>query len=341
MGKKRGRMVKRSKAAAGSQEPDHLKKAAHSFIFHRGRVGYLVRQLVRDMRMVFSPFTASKLRVKKSNTLKDFVAVSGIFSVSHFLIFTRTEEFLNLRIMHVPRGPTLSFKVIEYCLAADVVSALKKSLCYTKQFVNPPLLIFSHIDRKQEHVRLVQTMIQGMLPSLNIDTVRLDDIRRVVLINYDKKEGCFDFRHYGIKAVPVGVSKQAKIMLKRKVPDLGTYQDISEYFTNPEYLSESEPEEGNANVVELSQDLKSRGCKQSTEVAVKLIEMGPRLKLQLYKVEEGLSSGTVLYHAFDNEHGPVDQPAASSSGTQQQRRKRKRRTTTVVKKKRPALEDES
>ncbi|CDW54513.1 Brix domain containing protein [Trichuris trichiura] len=333
-------MVRRSKASIGSQEPDHLKKAPHSFIFHRGRVGRLVRQLIRDMRMVFSPFTAPKLQVRKNNSLKDFVAVSGIFNVTHFLIFTRTEESVNLRIMHVPRGPTLSFKVLQYCLAADVVSALKKSLSCSKQFVNPPLLIFSHIDRSLDHVRLVQTMIQGMLPSLNIDSVRLDDIRRVVLINYDKEEGCFDFRHYGIKPVPVGVSKQAKIVFKRKVPDLGTYQDISEYFTNPEYLSESEPEEGNANVVELSQDLKARGCKKSTEIAVKLIEMGPRLKLQLYKVEEGFSSGPVLYHAFNSEHQLAEQPGASTLVIPEQRkRKRKQATKTAVKKKQPALEN--
>ncbi|KHJ45930.1 brix domain protein [Trichuris suis] len=335
-------MVRRSKAAAGSQEPDSLKNAPHSFIFHRGRVGRFVRQLIKDLRMVFSPFTAAKLQVRRNNSLKDFVAVSGIFSVSHFLIFTRTEESLNMRIMHVPRGPTLSFKVLQYCLASDVVSALKKSLCYNKQFANPPLLIFSHIDRSLDHVRLVQTMIQGMLPSLNIDTVRLDDIRRVVLINYDKEEGCFDFRHYGIKTVPAGVSKQAKIVLKRKVPDLGTYQDISEYFTNPEYLSESEPEEGSANVVELSQDLRTRGCKKSTEVAVKLIEMGPRLKLQLYKVEEGFSSGQILYHAFGSDHQPVEQPEASGSETseQQRRKKRKRPTKTAIKEKRPALESD-
>ena len=31
---------------------------------------------------------------------------------------------------------------------------------------------------------------------------------------------------------------------------------------------------------------------------MKLIELGPRLRLKLYKVERGLASGDVMYHAY-------------------------------------------
>lgn len=41
-----------------------------------------------------------------------------------------------------------------------------------------------------------------------------------------------------------------------------------------------------------------RANRATSQSAVKLSEVGPRLKLQLIKVEEGLCTGTVMYHKF-------------------------------------------
>jgi ribosome biogenesis protein SSF1/2 len=38
-----------------------------------------------------------------------------------------------------------------------------------------------------------------------------------------------EFRHYSIKAVPVGVSKAVKKLVSSKVPNLGKLSDISEF----------------------------------------------------------------------------------------------------------------
>lgn len=40
-----------------------LKKAPHTFVFHRGQVGKSIRELEMDLRRVMEPFTASRLKV--------------------------------------------------------------------------------------------------------------------------------------------------------------------------------------------------------------------------------------------------------------------------------------
>ena len=42
------------------------------------------------------PFTASKLRMRKQNVLKDFVNVAGPLGVTHFMIFNQTDAGTNL-----------------------------------------------------------------------------------------------------------------------------------------------------------------------------------------------------------------------------------------------------
>ena len=62
------------------------------------------------------------------------------------------------------------------------------------------------------------------------------------------------------------------------------------------YGSESEVEDESSRV-RLGQAL-GRGQLAAGQSAVKLQEVGPRLSLRLHKVEEGLCTGTVMYHQF-------------------------------------------
>jgi ribosome biogenesis protein SSF1/2 len=66
-------------------------------------------------------------------------------------------------------------------------------------------------------------------------------------------------------------------------------------------LSESEAEfDEPESQVKLTQDIKTKGAinlKSSTS-AIRLSEIGPRLKLKLVKIEEGICDGEVLYHEY-------------------------------------------
>jgi ribosome biogenesis protein SSF1/2 len=61
--------------------------------------------------------------------------------------------------------------------------------------------------------------------------VKLRNIRRRVLLNYDVSTKMIDFRHYAIKAVPVGLSKGVKKLVQSKVPNLGQFEDVSDFIT--------------------------------------------------------------------------------------------------------------
>lgn len=63
-------------------------------------------------------------------------------------------------------------------------------------------------------------------------------------------------------------------------------------------FSESEAEDEPASKVTLPQSLAGRGSKAGAKSAIRLVELGPRMRLQLIKIEEGLVDGEVLYHQF-------------------------------------------
>ncbi|KAJ9530965.1 hypothetical protein QJQ45_028746 [Haematococcus lacustris] len=110
--------------------------------------------------------------------------------------------------------------------------------------------------------------------------------------------GVIRLRHYTISLAPSGLRKGLKGLLQRSsLPDMSSMQDVAEFMTRGGYGSESEGEEAEASRVTLGQDL-GKGNAAGRASRVRLHEVGPRLELQLMKVEEGLCSGAVLYHAL-------------------------------------------
>ncbi|XP_044736546.1 protein Peter pan [Chrysoperla carnea] len=293
--KKKGRSVKKN-VQLQQTEPEELLKANHSFVIHRGLPGDHIVELTKDFRKVMEPFTASSLKERKKNTIKDFVSIAGVFHVSHLCVFSRTELGIYLKLARLPRGPTLSFKVHSFSLARDVVSSLKKQLVFEEAFKHSPLIILNNFSGEGMQMKLMATMFQNMFPTINLNTVNLNTIRRCVLMNYNSQTKLIDFRHYIIKAIPVGVSKGVKKVIQGKVPNLAKCNDISEFFTKTAYLSESEAEDDENSRVTLAQKLSTRGNMEGGESAIRLSEIGPRLTLQLIKVEDGLMDGEVLYH---------------------------------------------
>ncbi|KAJ8922001.1 hypothetical protein NQ315_008639 [Exocentrus adspersus] len=242
------------------------------------------------------PFTASSLKERKRNSIKDFVAVAGPLHVSHLSIFSRTELGMYLKIMRLPRGPTLTFKIHNYSLARDVISSLKKQVVVDTAFKHSPLIVLNSFSGEGLQMKLMASMFQNMFPTINLTSVDLNTIKRCVLLNYNPSTKLIDFRHYTIKVVPVGVSKGVKKVVQGKVPNLGNCNDITEFFTKVGLLSESEAEDDQQNHVVLPQKLASRGNIESGKSSIRLSELGPRLTLQLIKIEDGLLDGQVLYH---------------------------------------------
>lgn len=290
---------KKSRASAIHVAKEEYSSVPHSFVFHRGQIGKNVHELILNMKRVMEPFTAASLKVRKKNALKDFVSVAGPLGVTHFLVFSKTSTGVNFKVARLPRGPTLTFRVTQYSLVKDVVSSLKRHRMHEQQFTHPPLLILNNFGLPGMHIKLMATVFQHMFPSINVHKVNLNTIKRCVLMSYDPDSQLIEFRHYSLKVVPVGMSKGMKKLLQEKFPNMSKWEDISELLVKGANLSESEAEQdGEHNITELPQVYAGRGNMKAQQSAVRLTEIGPRMTLQLVKIEEGLNNGNVLYHSF-------------------------------------------
>uniref|UniRef100_A0A8C3VXT0 Peter pan homolog n=1 Tax=Catagonus wagneri TaxID=51154 RepID=A0A8C3VXT0_9CETA len=295
----RSRHQKRARAQAHLRNLEAYAAQPHSFVFARGRAGRSVRQLSLDLRRVMEPLTATRLQIRKKNSLKDCVAVAGPLGVTHFLIVSRTETNIYFKLMRLPGGPTLTFRINKYTLVRDVVSSLRRHRMHEQQFAHPPLLVLNSFGPHGMHVKLMATMFQNLFPSINVHKVNLNTIKRCLLINYNPDSQELDFRHYSIKVVPVGASRGMKKLLQEKFPNMSRLQDISELLATGAGLSESEAEpDGEHNITELPQAVAGRGNMRAQQSAVRLTEIGPRMTLQLIKIQEGVGEGSVLFHSF-------------------------------------------
>lgn len=118
-------------------------KTPKSFVIRigAGGVGSSVSQLTADVRRVLEPNTASRLKERRANRLKDYVVMAGPLGITHLLLFSRSESGnTNLRIALSPRGPTMNFRVEKYSLAKDVQNAQRRPKGSAKEQLAPPLV---------------------------------------------------------------------------------------------------------------------------------------------------------------------------------------------------------
>ena len=106
-----------------------------------GEVGSSISQLATDVRKVMEPGTASRLKERRANRLKDYVVMCGPLGVTHMMMFSRSEGGnTNLRVALAPRGPTMHFRVEKYSLCKDVQRSQKHPRGGGKEFLAPPLV---------------------------------------------------------------------------------------------------------------------------------------------------------------------------------------------------------
>lgn len=310
-------------------------------------IGSSVSQLVSDFREMVQPYTAARLKERRSNRLRDYTTMAGPLGVTHLFLFSRSEAGnVHLRFALHPRGPTLQFRIDDYVLAKDLQRTQKHSRAGWKEaFATPPLLVqhgmqsleeeLSQNSKQKQLESLTQTMFNAMFPVITPSTTNLEKIRRILLLKREKRnDGTFvvNLRHYAITQRRVGLTKRIKRLdpaeQKRRekkgaaLPNLGRLEDAADYLLDPAdggYTSASETELDTDNEVEVVQTTarkvlskkeleKVRASQPNNEAerpvtniekrAIKLVELGPRLKLRLIKVEEGLCEGRIMWNEF-------------------------------------------
>lgn len=221
------------------------------------------------------------------------------------MCFSTTETGTYLRLAKMPRGPTLYFKVEKYSLCKDVAASQRRPHSPGTEYLSPPLVVLNNMQSDERHLKLTDVMIQNLFPPIDVDTVKLQQCRRVVLFRRDPDTGHFDLRHYVVNVKAAGLSKGVRKILRRpKLPDLSKYKDVSDYIVGGGGASDSEAEDMEDSRVEIQPGHKAieghlgaRPTKEAEEAAVKLTEVGPRMRLSLLKIEDGFCQGEVLYHA--------------------------------------------
>ncbi|KAK1129301.1 hypothetical protein K0M31_020427 [Melipona bicolor] len=327
--RKKGRCVKKNKQINSEESPDVI-KAPHSFVIHRGlHTGEHIVELTKDFRKIMEPFTATSLKERKKNTIKDFISVASVFHITHMCIFTRTAQGMYFKLCRLPRGPTLTFKIHSFSLSRDVISLLKKQMVYEELFKNSPLVILNNFSGEGMQLKLIASMFQNMFPTINLTSVNLSTIRRCLSLNYNSISKTIDIRHYAIKVVPIDVSKGVKKLIQAKIPNLSKCEDFSDFLAKGT-ISESEAEDDPSSHVTLPQTLSSRGNHANNKSAIKIFELGPRLTIELIKVEDGVLDGEVLFHEYIHK-----------SEEEKQLIKKKREAKRKLKEKRKKIQEEN
>ena len=233
-----------------------------------------------DTREVMEPFTASNLKTQKFNVTRDFVGVASLLHVTHMIMFTETEQGSYLRLCRLPSGPTITFKVGDFMVSRDVKSLQRRPVSNSGLFQHSPLLVmngFSEEEEANQEVKLTSSMWKHLFPSIDINSVNLNDMRRTVLINFNSETKEIDFRHYAVRVKPVGLSRPVrKLLTCRKFPDFGKFKDIHEALgqTNDGNVTESEGEADDrdeSRQVVISHEMKSRGNLVDEKSAVRSV----------------------------------------------------------------------
>lgn len=300
MPRKPGGIRKKRRTHKKAQVSNDVDKIPRSFVFRRGSVPNAIRDLVPDLRTALMPHTAIRLKESKKNTIRDYVAVGTQLGITHFWILSATSHSPFLRIGRLPQGPTLTFRIVEYSLAVDVRRSQRRPITLQDHdSERPPLLVMNNFIHPGKEVALMAETFRHSFPPIDVNTVQLSSLRRVLLVHRDEESGHLYLRHYALKIQQAGLSRPVRKMVNaHRIPKLGNLADISQVLepAHGVFSSDSEVEGDRSEIVTLAQPV--RKLRRGANSSIKLTEVGPRLTLELIKAQAGLCDGAVLYHRF-------------------------------------------
>eukprot|EP01065_Artemidia_motanka_P037828 TRINITY_DN46735_c0_g1_i1.p1 TRINITY_DN46735_c0_g1~~TRINITY_DN46735_c0_g1_i1.p1 ORF type:complete len:414 (+),score=97.60 TRINITY_DN46735_c0_g1_i1:53-1243(+) len=296
---KGGKRRKSRGAASPGADDKSAEDAPRSIIFCRGKVGVQVNRLMREWRQVMMPFTSQRLKATYRTHIKDIEQMAKTFQASGLHVFSCPATGSYLRLLKAPQGPTLSFRVESFILRKDVMAETRRDhqvVSDAVSFSRPPLCVLNGFNTSDKHLQLVATTFQNMFPTIHVDKFRLSQCRRVLLVNYNKQTDMIDIRHFGIIARQGGLSAPVKKLARGRMPKrVGELGSVDELFGSKaaNYMSDTDGEGEDVNLPQNFKHLHS-----GVQTRLKLHEIGPRMTLQLVRVETGFWAGETVYHKF-------------------------------------------
>lgn len=120
-------------------------------------------------------------------------------------------------------------------------------------------LVLNNFGGEEKHKKLLVTVFQNLFPPIHVQSMKLSQARRVVLLSYNSQSDTIEWRHFLISVRPVGVSSRVRRVIEgtnkpgagvansnnskndafasstkgkgkgKSLPNLGNVGDISEY----------------------------------------------------------------------------------------------------------------
>lgn len=241
-----------------------------------------------------------------------------------------------VKVSRTPAGPTLTFKIEQYALqkqirARSLRSRRKKFLDPSLSFESSPLVVLNNFDslsqmdlskseaevvsgtkgkgygdpstadlksfQKSKALSVCALTFQNMFPKINVQTVKINQCKRILLMNYNKATDVIEMRHYLITIKPKGVSKVLKKIVRSKNIELGTLNNIGELFSDPSkskgilqgYATSDSEFEGGSNEVKIA-------SKKLPGVGVLKDKFDRKIMSQVNKLQQSIREGSTTEH---------------------------------------------
>nr|BAN64672.1 Brix domain containing protein [Babesia bovis] len=328
-------------------------------VIRRGSLRPELKQLVQDLRMLFSPNCASRLREGGHQRMKDFTGVSDALGLTHIVSVSETARGCYLRVANLPNGPTLTFSIELLTLVSDIAKQSSNPKSVSGACQHSPLVVLngfmssvgSSYDGPSEEystaMKTVSSTFNSLFSPIDVSTTTMNICKRVVLFNKNRGSDVIVLRHYLINVVDCNTSSAVqdligKRAMKRLLRDKNaSFKDI----VKPGALH-SAGSNVDDDYVEL-QSVDSRGQllrskyglnkpidledveESDQKIGISLVDAGPRMNLRLIKIQDGVFTGSVTFHKFvtktPEEAAQLEKAFAEKRRQQSAEEERKRR----------------
>ncbi|KAL0239195.1 hypothetical protein PCE1_004886 [Barthelona sp. PCE] len=283
-------------------------------IIVRGKCAPELKDLMGNLRRVWEPRTATNLKFRKSNTLNDLVKLSVPLKISHMLVLSTPREGATLKFLRLQDGPSLIFRVKQYSNMSDIARSQKRPVLGSTRYITPALCILNGFKRRQvfkgktdgyirmseDVLAIVSRTIQNSFPPIKVNEISISACQRVVLFQRNAETDLIEMRHYAVRLEDEETFLERK--LKKKADYLGkfdSFEDFLEHNPNFDYDAEFDTTDVETETEDESDKMPKPSIKiNQKNQRIRLVEIGPRISLELIKILDGLLDGNTIYHRY-------------------------------------------
>jgi ribosome biogenesis protein SSF1/2 len=257
--RKHKKELKAKKRITKERKEAEILSVPRSIIVARGiSIPKPLRSIVMDLRKLMLPYTAFNFEVNPSQSWKIIKEACQSMVVTHAVSVKASVGGTKLNIARLPHGPTLQFKVTSYTLREDLKEFFEQQgASFSTDFAtqHPPLVVLNNF---------VQTGDEKTAATVKLMAVTLQNMFPPVDVN------------------KFNLKQTKRVVMFNYDPEEDVVH-MRHYRININSKSNSDDNEG------------EEGSAPTKKEKVSLVELGPRLTMQLKMVRDGAMDGDLIY----------------------------------------------